>query len=53
MPEFFTPEQANKTLPKVRLIVDRIVQLNKEVPYSDVSDAENGLERISKIRSTL
>jgi hypothetical protein len=33
MPEFFTPEQANKTLPKVRLIVDRIVQLNKEVPY--------------------
>ena len=32
MPEFFTPEQANKALPEVRLIVKRIVELNKEIP---------------------
>ena len=32
MPEFFTPEQANKMLPEVRLIVKRIVGLNKEIP---------------------
>ncbi len=32
MPEFFTPEQANKMLPEIRLIVKRIVELNKEIP---------------------
>jgi hypothetical protein len=32
MPEFFTPEQANKMLPEVRLIVHRIVELNSEIP---------------------
>jgi hypothetical protein len=32
MTEFFTPEQANKMLPEVRLLVNRIVELNKEIP---------------------
>jgi hypothetical protein len=32
MPEFFTPEQANKMLPEVRIIIGRIVELNNEIP---------------------
>jgi hypothetical protein len=32
MPDFFTPEQANKMLPEVRPIIQRILQLNRDIP---------------------
>ena len=46
MTHFFTPEEANKKLPEVRKLVEKIVELKK------VIDSDSGPDEKKKVRAT-
>ena len=53
MTHFFTPEEANRTLPKIRGLIVEIVQVKKKLDYSTGNERKESLDRISSLTSKI
>jgi len=50
---FFTPEEANKTLPEITILVSQVVELKKKIDRSHDSGRSSDVEKLSNLMAKI